>query len=206
MVQGSRVEGLIRRDGTIEFRDRASLPELVSPPLEHRTLSPQSGELVQNAPSASAQVSLDVTEMILSAMGDDPLAPQKRALAASTRAFRAGLRSEACKEDLRQALLDIGPRLEAIWSDELSSPQTRRRKIFQLWDECTERGPDAMVQTSDTIRAAIYAFIQTRIPLRLGYSVDELAELNARRRSRTRFDPYETEESKSPDAGVTDAG
>jgi len=64
---------------------------------------------------------------------------------------------------------------------------TGQRRTFAVWEECTE---DARGQTG---RAVVERFVRERCPEEdgRGFTVDELQTLNARRKSRARFAPYD---------------
>jgi hypothetical protein len=174
----------IARDGTVELEDKL----IPTPRLE-----------IDENGRPRISIPLDVTDTVMRLAGQDPYAYEKRKLLAETQELRAEMAEAACKENLASALLDIKPRLHAIWDDRALSLAQKKRKIFGLWDECAEEGSADVLRTSEMIRASIVAFIAEHLPPAsvLAYSSQDLAELNRERRSSAEFLPY-----RGRDAGL----
>lgn len=115
-----------------------------------------------------------------------------------TAPLRARLRAEYQRVREREALAALGERLRSIWSDPTLDAATKRRRIFELWDDCVEAGPTpstedaARAQASAKARRVIEAFVRREAPAasREAFAPAELRRLNAARRSRASFDPY----------------
>jgi hypothetical protein len=128
-------------------------------------------------------------------------AKARRDFLANTATLRARLRTEMQRARERQAMLDLGDSLRAIWSDSTLDAATRRRRIFELWDDCAEASaagsPEdaARAEAGTKARRVIEAFVRrtARPDSRDAYSQAELGRLNASRRSVARFDPYPTQ-------------
>lgn len=121
----------------------------------------------------------------------------------STASLRAALARTAVEEQQRAARLRLGQELASLWRDERRSLAERRRALFERWDECEEAlapaGADAAGELDaergrggEDMRRRIEAFVRQVAPAgsAKAFEADELARLNARRRSRQRFDPY----------------
>ena len=135
----------------------------------------------------------DLNDTILRSLGQDPYRYEKQKQLDQTRDARVRMAQEACKKRLAQAIAQTPKRLRAIWQDPRLSPAQKRTSIFQMWDECAEEGDPQMLRASRMIRQAILGFIRKHLPQRskFAYSDEELRRLNARRRSRAEFAPYE---------------
>jgi hypothetical protein len=130
---------------------------------------------------------------------------QKKRLMAKTWALRLRMAETFARENVDRQLASLGDELLAIWRSD-RPPHTRRKLIFELWDECEEAIDEsagevepsaidrARARAGERARAKIIAFIRRQIPQGGAdrYTSAELAAFNARRLSRVRFDPYET--------------
>lgn len=141
----------------------------------------------------------DVTDALMRAAGEDPYYYRKAAFLDRTREQRAKMSAAATTEDLRDSLAELPDFLSELWRYPAWTARERRRILFDLWDECAESGSEQVVRTARTARATIVAFIRRHLGADSAdrYPDDELAALNAARRSKERFDPYADEESAS---------
>lgn len=97
----------------------------------------------------------------------------------------------------RAALVD---HVLEVWRDVSLPLAERKRRIFVMWDECAEptelRSPadELRAEAAREARARIEALIRMLAPADSPsrFTAAELAEFNARRQSRARFDPYAT--------------
>jgi hypothetical protein len=105
---------------------------------------------------------------------------------------RAAIRERYRKVAIESALSDLPSYLDKVWMRTDWPLELRRRILFQLWDECAERGPEVIVHGGAAARAIILRFIEWRLPSGSahGFTDAELDELNARRDSVQRFSPY----------------
>lgn len=159
----------IDHDGTIEFEDRLN---------PFRDPAPR--------------ITFDLTDAIIRTFtDDDPYRALKEEALRETAGLRGELAARACRERLDRSVLDLTAHLEAIWADPSMDVPTKRAQVFQLWDECTEEGDEAVMRASRLARATIYAFIRDVIGQRdCGYNPAELTALNERRASVAPFAPY----------------
>lgn len=118
----------------------------------------------------------------------------------ATEQLRAKLSREHRRETERVALANLERDLEAIWALADTPASVRRETIFERWDDCEEppRSADASAEDQARGRAGMAArlriesWIRTRLPPRgaNGFTERELDDMNARKKSRVRFDPY----------------
>ncbi|MEM7677274.1 MAG: hypothetical protein AAF449_14835, partial [Myxococcota bacterium] len=178
----------IEPDGHVVIQDR----------LVQGVISP--GEVVQGhgvqpliIKPPMAGVKFDVTDVVMTAVGDDPYLHRKLTFLEETSELRAELAARACEERLSKALYTLRSDLEQIWDDSTVPAARRRLQLFQLWDDCAEATDDeTVVGYAEQARATIIAFIQERLPetSAFAYSSAELIALNRRRHSSVAFDPY----------------
>jgi hypothetical protein len=135
----------------------------------------------------------DMTDWAMRESGQDPYYYRKHAYLERTREERAGIAKTEERENLRDSLAWLSDFVRRIWEYDAWSAEKRRRVLFDLWDECAERGSKAVVDTADSARATIIAFIRRELPEGAddAYTADELRDLNANRTSRLRFTPYD---------------
>jgi len=122
---------------------------------------------------------------------------------AETEALRLRMAHDWLRQQLAAQQRALVEQVLEIWRDASLPLALRRRRIFGLWDECDE--PVAIRSPADELRAEAARAARGRVEAlirRLApqgspqqYTPAELAELNARRQSRVRFDPYASPES-----------
>ena len=111
---------------------------------------------------------------------------EKRRFLEDTEALRTQLEEEDRKHVLSRGRLRLRGKLEHILADGGLSPLQQRIAVFELWDDC------AADEVGREAQRLVEAFVRERMPRAssLGYTDAELAELNQRRVSPHRFDPY----------------
>ncbi len=170
----------IKRDGTIEFRDKPNVQ------IEGVRLSKTLGMPVLFG-------RFDVTDAVMKQLGETLYPYRKRKLMDESRDMRAAMAAEAHREQLQEAIGRYRKHLRGVWNHpDLSLPE-RRRALFLLWDECAESGTDEVLASAASIRAMTISFIQRNLPQGgdLEYTAAELQAYNKRRRSHARFAPYQ---------------
>lgn len=141
-------------------------------------------------------------------------ATAKRKFLDQTAEMRAQMARENRRENEKDALGKLGADLRAIWADDTTPLSLRKERLFIRWDECEEQlvddgEPDAEQQARAKAgmiaRRQIEAFIRKHAPAGSAdaFTAAELREMNARRRSKTKLDPYRTD---VPAVGPTPAG
>lgn len=135
--------------------------------------------------------SFDVSDSIMRLAGQNPYSYRDLVRLEATRAKRMAIAADERRRNLYAAIADTPARLRRIWASAQPAAQ-RRRLLFQLWDECAERGPQDVVAGAVAIRAIIVGFIRNQLPAgsRDAFRPAELEALNRARTSRARFQPY----------------
>ena len=132
-----------------------------------------------------AEGTMDITDEILRALGQDPYRVQKARFLAATFEVRMKLAAAAQKEDVFTSLDRLPAALADLWRDARYSARERRRVLFELWCEADRppEGPQA--------RMIIEAFIRRELPCGSpdAYSPAELKD-NRADATGQRFSPY----------------
>ena len=195
-----------RRDGRMVYRDPRGKFKAY--------LHPDGRVEFKNMPVAINKSTLmpampGMSEAVRAAQGNELYRNEKKQLLDETFELRLSLAVGAARRHIDAQLDRLYRDLLDIWHDDESPAPTRRRLLFERWDECEEAfsgraklnpefGDDGQARL-DVIRAEagkdarkrIEEFIRRHLPRgEDGYSRDELEALNRRRKSRTRFDPY----------------
>lgn len=111
-----------------------------------------------------------------------------------TAPMRAEMARKARDKATRSALFELTHELVTTWNDPKLPLSLRKDRIFAVWDDCTEpeEGEKADEHPGARARRQIEKFV--RIHARRGsdeaFSDAELRDMNERRTSRERFDPY----------------
>lgn len=118
----------------------------------------------------------------------------------ATATLRAKLAADHRRSTERAALVSLESDLRTIWNAADTPASVRREKIFQRWDDCAEVPPNADVspeerargRAGDRARRRIESWIRAHVPAdgKNPFTAAELADMNGRRRSRVRFEPY----------------
>ncbi|HEY0713371.1 MAG TPA: hypothetical protein VGF45_11905 [Polyangia bacterium] len=134
----------------------------------------------------------DVADWLLRRNGDDPYAYDKRQIQHLTGPMRERMGRESRGNAVNQAEAALPDQLRTIWQRSDLPAEDRRRLIFALWDELLDAGDSAATPESSAAaraRVTIVAFVRDRLGPGNGYTTQELARLNATRRSRDVFHP-----------------
>ncbi len=123
----------------------------------------------------------------------DPYSLQIRRTLEATFEQRAAMHQQYREAAMEFALTDLPLYLELVWAHPTWSVETRKRILFELWDECAERGPEYLVQGGAAARELIESFIRYQLPAhgQHHFSPAELARLNRIRSSSKPFAPYD---------------
>jgi hypothetical protein len=182
-AEGQPFEAEVGRDGRIVFRDRPNVDARFGriKLSEKRTL-----------PLPILAGSFDVTDAVMASFGEVLYPYRKLKLMDESREERAQMALRYRDEVLESALTKYKRRLAKLWKNPEYELAARKKILFQLWDECAERGPEEVVKTAHSIRAMTLQFIRSRIPESHAdaYSEAELDDLNRNRQSTRRFSPY----------------
>ena len=130
----------------------------------------------------------DPTEIIMNRHDIDPYASNKLRMLDDTREERYAI-GEAYKHgQLARSAVIAQQNLTYLWA-RTTDPTQRKTALFEMWDECAERGAPELVAGGAAARAMIVGFIKARMVGRLAYTTEELAALNARKKSSATFAP-----------------
>ena len=164
----------IAEDGTVHFQDRPSIH--------------LGGMLALGALGV-----FDLTDLVIRLQGGDPYNYDKSLVAALTRPMREAMTDEDRRRRLQTALRSLPRDLHLLWGRSDIDGRTRRALLFRIWDELVEGGDEPEALAAAQARGLIVRFIADKLPAGAAdaYTDAELAELNAQRRSRARFAPYE---------------
>ena len=156
---------IVAKDGTVKIRDKANL-----------RVHGLTG-------------TFDTTDWLMRRQGIDPYASAKLEMLDRTRDQRVEIGKVYRKEQLAQSARLMQANLDNLWA---STPDLAARKqaVFDLWEECAETGDPSLVDGGAKARALLERFVQVKLRGADGFTAEELARLNARRRSRAAFDPY----------------
>ncbi|CAN5844807.1 hypothetical protein BH11MYX3_BH11MYX3_13860 [soil metagenome] len=164
-VDHTTYSAIVASDGTVKIRDKANL-----------RVHGLTG-------------TFDTTDWIMKNQGMDPYASAKLKMLDRTRDQRVEIGKVYRKAQLAQSARLMQANLDNLWA---TTPDVAARKqaVFDLWEECAETGDPALADGGAKARALLERFVQVKLHGPDGFTADELARLNARRRSRATFDPY----------------
>ncbi len=162
---GPRLTGIIHPDGSVTFEDR--------------------GNVQTNGFSASG--TFDLTEAVMGAAGQDPLRAEREYFMRNTEEVRARLEVEHRRQEMDHGMRALPVRLDRVWASTRHSPASRRRRIFDLWDEMD------VDDAGRRARAIVIEWIRRQLPedSEDAYTADELRRFNASRQSEEPFAPYD---------------
>lgn len=162
---GPRLTGIIHQDGSVTFEDRPNVQT--------------------NGFSASG--TFDLTEAIMGASGQDPLRAERDYFMRNTEEVRQRLEADFRRQQMDHGLRALPVRLDRVWANTRHTTSSRRRHIFDLWDEMDSD------DSGRRARAIVIEWIRSQLPEGSAdaYTASELASLNARRQSEERFAPYD---------------
>jgi hypothetical protein len=135
----------------------------------------------------------DATDAVMRANGWDPYLSAKLKWLDETRPERLEMRKAHRKEQLAHATQNMRRHLARLWRQPGLDDAARKAVLFELWDDCDERGDDDVLAACERTRAAVIGFIHARLPAGspAAYTADELRALNAHRASTIVFAPYD---------------
>jgi hypothetical protein len=139
---------------------------------------------------ASIGGGFDITSLVMSKLGMDPDQARKQKMMEATHEERAQQRAVHSDAQLRDADKLVRKTLAQLWRA-TTDPAARRQALFELWDEC-EEGEGARAEAGARVRTHVLGWIRAKLPAgsRDAYTDDEVARLNAGRRSSQPFKPY----------------
>ncbi|MBA3398069.1 MAG: hypothetical protein H0T89_35920 [Deltaproteobacteria bacterium] len=133
---------------------------------------------------------LDTQDKMMLARGIDPYARNKLAYLDRTRNQRVAIGERYRRQQLARSAELAQHHLDRLWAT-TTDVAARKQGAFELWDDCAEDGHTELVAGGTAARALVIGFIRSRLRGADAYTPAEIAQLDARRRSRARFAPYE---------------
>lgn len=134
---------------------------------------------------------LAVDDAIMRKKGIDPYWKEKLRWLDKTRDERYAIGKQYRKEQLAKSAVLMRDNLARLWQREQDAA-ARKQLVFALWDECAETGDAEIIDGGKLARSYLYGFVRSHLPAgsATAYTADELAKLNARKRSAATFAPY----------------
>jgi hypothetical protein len=164
-------DATVARDGTVNLHDKPSV------------------ELSPGCIFAGCPMSLD--DAMMRAAGIDPYRAAKLHWLDKTREerFQIGLANR--KTELAHSAQAMQRNLTWMWN-KTRDPAERKLALFEMWDEVAESGDDDLVRGGQAARSYLVGFVRSKLPEGSvgAFTGDELAQLNAHRRSQEPFAPY----------------
>jgi hypothetical protein len=133
---------------------------------------------------------LDTQDMMMKRRGIDPYGSEKLALLDRTRDQRVAVGERTRRSRLEHSAELMMHNVDRLWAM-TADLAARKAGLFELWDDCAETGSDAIVAGGAAARMFVVGVIRARLQGRDAYTSEELARLNAGRRSKAVFAPYE---------------
>lgn len=155
----------VAKDGTVKLTDKANLQR------------------------HGLGATFDTTDWLMRRQGMDPYASAKREYLDRTRDQRVEIGKAYRKEQLAQSAQLMATNLDRLWAT-VPDVGARKQAVFELWDECAETGDAVIVEGGAKARTLLERFVQVKLRGADGFTAEELARLNAHRRSKAAFDPY----------------
>jgi hypothetical protein len=137
--------------------------------------------------SASVGFGFDLTDGAYRRRGQDPYQAERAWFMRETERMREELQDAARERQRAQLGRQMAAQAQRAWDTEERTPESRRRRIFTLWDRCAEGDGDG-----DAARAGILGWVRRQLPAgsEHAFTAAELASFNARRQSAAAFAPY----------------
>lgn len=129
-----------------------------------------------------------VDDYLMRKAGIDPYASAKRQWLDKTRDERVAIGKRYRHEQLAESAKLAQRNVAFLWA-KTPDVTARKQALFELWDDCAESGDADLVAGGIAAREFIVGVIRSKLPN--AYTADELAQLNAHRKSKTVFAPYE---------------
>lgn len=163
----------VNRDGTVTIKDK-----------------PDVGDVHFSGIGIAGRASFD--DWAMRKAGIDPYASAKRQWLDKTRDERARIGMASRKEDLHRAPEFMKRNVAWAWSKTEGDPEARKQALFDLWDDCAEKGDDDLVEAGTGARLYVVGFIRGHLPQGAAgaFTPDDLTRLNAHKRSSATFQPY----------------
>jgi hypothetical protein len=135
----------------------------------------------------------ELTDLLLRMHGADPYSYDKALVMTLTRPMRERMADADRAQRLQRALGALPRELAALWTRPDLGVAERRALLFALWDDLVETGDEPEARAAAGARTLLLDFVRRELPAgsAQAFTPEELARLNAARRSQTAFAPYE---------------
>lgn len=165
--------GTVHRDGTVSIKDK-----------------PTVGDVHFAGIGFTGRANFD--DWAMHEAGIDPYASAKRQWLDKTRDERVRIGADYRKEQLARAPEYMKRNVAWAWSKTEGDPEARKQAMFDLWDDCAEKGDDELVAAGTGARLYIVGFVRAHLPQGTAgaFTPDDLTRLNAHKRSAAAFQPY----------------
>ncbi len=127
---------------------------------------------------------MDLQDRMMLRRGIDPYGRNKLSYLDRTRDQRVAVGTRHRAQELGSSVIYMQQHIVRLWAT-TTDEATRKRALFELWDECLEVGTVAQVEGGEAARAFVMAHIRANVT----YTTDELRALNAQRQSQQAFAP-----------------
>ena len=131
----------------------------------------------------------DPTEILMTKVGIDPYASNKLRMLDDTREERYEIGKRYKTEQLGKSVVLAQRNLDYLWA-KTTDTTARKEALFEMWDECAERGDPELVVAAASVRKLIVGFIRARMTGAAAFTASELAAFNAKKKSAATFAPY----------------
>jgi hypothetical protein len=133
-------------------------------------------------------LAFDVTDSVMRSHATDPYRSAKLHFLDKTRDERAEIGRRHREEQLRRSAELALRNIERLWAT-THDVSARKQGLFELWDDCAESGDVDLGEAGRAARTLILGEIRARLRGADAYTAEELAHLNAHRRSTEPFAP-----------------
>jgi len=127
---------------------------------------------------------MDAQDKFMKKHGVDPYGGNKLAYLDRTRDQRVAIGQRYREEQLGKSVIYMQHHIARLWAMTTEIAK-RKQGLFELWDECIEKGTPEEVAGGEAARAFVMAHIRASVR----YAPDELHALNAQRQSTQPFAP-----------------
>ena len=127
---------------------------------------------------------MDSQDRLMLEHGIDPYLKAKLDYLDRTRDQRVAIGKRFREQELKKSTKYMQQHISRLWAM-TTDVQKRKQGLFELWDECTEKGPPEEVAAGEEARAYLMTWIRGKVT----YTPQELDALNSKRQSTQVFAP-----------------
>jgi hypothetical protein len=127
---------------------------------------------------------MDSQDRMMLEHGIDPYAAAKMAYLDRTRDQRVAIGKRFREQELKKSVIYMQQNIARLWAM-TTDVQKRKQGLFELWDECIEKGSPEEIAGGEAARAFVMSYIRAKVR----YTQAELDKLNTTRLSTQVFAP-----------------